>query len=159
MSDSAVPTGVLGTSLALVHGDFVLASPDGSSALDLALVSGQANFVQAMGVMIGTPFGSDPVNASYGLDVAAIFTVAGTVQSIKDVIRLNLVKSLAADDRVREINDIVFDDDPDFATVAPDLAGGDPGAQARRARQWHAVALLTTVTSDQQRVVVSGASP
>jgi hypothetical protein len=109
--------------------------------------------------MIGTPFASDQININYGLDLAAIFTVANAVQSIKDVIRLNLVKSLGADDRVREINDIVFDDEPNFATLAPDLASANPGAAARRTRQWHAVALLTTVTSDQQRVVVSGVTP
>ena len=159
MSDPTAPTGVLGASLALVQGDFVVASPDGSSPPDLVRVAGQANLVQAMGVMIGTPFGSDPVNINYGLDVASIFTVANTVSSIKDVIRLNLVKSLMGDDRVREVNDIVFDDEAGFATLAPELAGGDPGATARRTRQWHAVVLLTTVTSDQQRVVVSGAAP
>src|SRR5262245_35984657 len=100
--NDVVPRGVFGTSIKLVDGDFVFA--DG----DLKLVSGRDNFAQALRVIIGTPFGSDQVNVNYGLDVAAIFTVANSVRSIKDVIRLNLVKSLSLDDRIREIGEIVF---------------------------------------------------
>jgi hypothetical protein len=148
-----VPTGVFGTSLELVDGDLRLAGGD------LALVSGRDNFNQALQVIVGTPFGTDPININYGLDVAAIFTVAYSVHSIKDVIRLNLVKSLAADDRVREISEIVFDDEPDFARLAPEFAGGDQGAEARHGRLWHAVVALTTVAGDQQRTIVSGATP
>src|SRR5208283_1438970 len=98
-------------------GDFVVA------AGDLALISGRDNFGQALRVIIETPFGSDQVNVRYGLDIAAIFAVADTVRTIKDVIRLNLVKSLAADDRVREIIEILFDDEPGFAQLAPEFTG------------------------------------
>ena len=149
----AVQTGIFGTSIALVDGDFMLV--DG----DLALVSGRANLAQALRVVIETPFGSDQVNVNYGLDVAAIFTVANSVRSIKDVIRLNLVKSLSLDDRIREIGEIVFDDEPEFARIAPEFAGGDPGAKARHGRVWHAVVMFTTIANSQQQVVVSGASP
>jgi phage baseplate assembly protein W len=151
--NGAVPTGVFGTSIELVDGDLRLAGGD------LALVSGRDNFNQALQVIVGTPFGSDPINVNYGLDVAAIFTVASSVRSIKDVIRLNLVKSLVADDRVREISEIVFDDESDFARLAPEFAGGDAGARARHGRVWHAVVALVTVAGDQQRTVVSGAAP
>jgi phage baseplate assembly protein W len=161
--NDAVPTGVFGRSIALVEGDFVLVDgdpgPDGRVPRVLALVSGRDNFAQALQVIIETPFGSDQVNVNYGLDIAAIFTVANTVPSIKDVIRLNLVKSLSADDRVREINEIVFDDEPDFAQLAPEFAGGDPGARARHGRVWHAVVKFTTIGNNQQQVIVSGASP
>jgi hypothetical protein len=160
---AAVPDSVFGTSLKLEDGDFSLAlgQPDanGKTWLDLVLTSGPDNFSQALQVMIGTPFGSDPVNVKYGLDVSAIFTVANTVNSIKDVIRLNLVKSLSVDDRIRDIGEIVFDDEPDFALLAPELAGGDPGAVARRSRLWHAVATFTTIAGSQQTIAVSGASP
>jgi phage baseplate assembly protein W len=150
---AAVPDGVFGTSIALVDGDFVLI--DG----DLAPVSGRNNFLQALRVIVETPFGSDQVNVNYGLDIAAIFTVANSVRSIKDVIRLNLVKSLANDDRVREVREIVFDDEPDFTVLAPEFASADPGATARHGRVWHAVIALTTVAGDQQQIVVSGVSP
>jgi hypothetical protein len=147
------PTAVFGRSIALVGGDFTLA------AGDLAQVSGRDNFGQALQVIVETPFGSDPINVNYGLDVAAIFTVASSVRSIKDVVRLNLVKSLAADDRVHEVKEIVFDDEPDFERLAPEFAGGDPGTRARRGRLWHAVVALTSAAGTQQQVIVSGASP
>jgi hypothetical protein len=152
MSDG-VSTNVFGTSIALVDGDFVLTNGD------FVPVSGPNNFLQALRVIVETPFGSDQVNVNYGLDIAAIFTVANSVRSIKDVIRLNLVKSLANDDRVREVSDIVFDDEPDFAVLAPEFASADPGATARHGRVWHAVIALTTVAGGQQQIVVTGASP
>jgi hypothetical protein len=144
---------VLGTSLALIDGDLALA--DG----DLALVSGRENFGQALQVIVGTPFGSDTVNVSYGLDVGAIFSVSASVSSIKDVIRLNLVKSLAADDRVQQIEQILFDDEPGFAALAPEFGGPGAAALARRTRVWHAVIALSTVTGQPQQVVISGPSP
>jgi hypothetical protein len=152
MSD-AVPTGLFGSSLRLADGDLVLAGGD------LALISGRDNFAQSLRVIIETPFGTDQININYGLDVTAIFTVANSVRSIKDVIRLNIVKSLAADDRVAQIGDVVFDDDADFARLAPEFAGGDPAALARRGRAWHAVVTFTAVDGSRQRTVVSGASP
>ena len=152
MSD-AVPTSLFGTSLQVVDGDLVL------TAGDLALISGRDNFAQALGIMIGTPFGTDPVNVNYGLDVAAIFTLANSVRAIKDVIRLNIIKSLAGDDRVAQIGEVVFDDEPDFARLAPEPAADNPGALARRGRVWHAVVTFTAVDRSQQRTVVSGPAP
>jgi|SRR5215472_7564362 hypothetical protein len=148
-----VPTTVFGTSIALVDGDFRLVNGD------LSLVSGTDNFGQALQVIVETPFGSDQINVTYGLDVAAIFSVAATVSSVKDVIRLNLVKSLSVDNRIREVDEILFDDEPGFSALAPEFAGRDPGSTARRSRIWHAVIALTTVTGSQQQVVVSGPSP
>jgi hypothetical protein len=150
---AAVPDGVFGTSIALIDGDFRLVNGD------LSLVSGTDNFGQALQVIVETPFGSDQINVTYGLDVAAIFTVAASVSSVKDVIRLNLVKSLSADNRIREIDEILFDDEAGFAALAPEFAGGDPGATARHGRVWHAVIALTTVAGSRQQLVVSGASP
>jgi hypothetical protein len=160
------PASLFGASLRLVDGDLSLQpeagagpNPSGNLPLDLALVSGIDNFSQGLLVLVGTPFGSDPVNVKYGLDVASIFTVANSVASIKDVIRLNLVKSLQGDDRVREILAVVFDDEPDFATYAPELVGGDPATRARRSRAWNAVVAFTTIAGDQQTISLSGASP
>ena len=148
-----IPDSVFGISIALVDGDFRLVNGD------LALVSGRENFGQALQVIVETPFGSDQINVTYGLDVAAIFAVAASVSSVKDLIRLNLVKSLSADNRIREIDQILFDDEPGFSALAPEFAGGDPGATARRGRLWHAVIALTTIAGSPQQVVVSGASP
>lgn len=153
----------LGRSIKLSGGDFTLITgePDesGRQWRDLAQVTGRENFAQALQMIIETPIGSDQINVNYGLDLAAIFTVANTVRSIKDVIRLNLVKSLSADDRIREINEIVFDDEPDFAQLAPELASDASGPAARHTRLWHAVARFTTISDGQQQVIVSGKLP
>jgi hypothetical protein len=167
---AASATGVCSANLALVDGDLALAAgtadAQGDEFRDLAPICGrdatdlaQKTLAQALQVIVGTPFGSDPVNVNYGLDIAAIFAVANNVRAIKDVIRLNLFKSLSADDRVREINDIVFDDEPGFAQLAPELAGGDAAAQAQHTRQWHAIVALTMVGGSQQQVALTGASP
>ena len=66
---AAVPDGVFGTSIALVDGDYRLVNGD------LALVSGTDNFGQALQVIVETPFGSDQINVTYGLDVAAMVAV------------------------------------------------------------------------------------
>src|SRR5262245_2260531 len=108
---AAVPNSVLRTSIALLNGDFGLVNGD------FALVSGTDNFGQALQVIVETPLGSDPINVTYGLDVGAIFTVAANVSSIKDLIRLNLVKSLSADDRIQQIDEILFDDEAGFTAL------------------------------------------
>jgi len=145
----------LGTGLKLVDGDLVLVADDSQPAQrGFDTISGRPNFAQALQVIIGTPFGSDPVNVNYGLDVAAIFTTAGTVASIEDVISLNIVKSLAGDDRVQQVDNVLFDDSPGFAELAPELVD----SQYRQRRVWHAVASVQLVSGTQQ-VVVSGAMP
>jgi hypothetical protein len=150
---ATVDANLLGTSLKLSDGDFVL------SGGELALVSGRDNFAQALQVIIATPFGSDQINVNYGLDIAAIYVTANSVRDIKDVIRLNIHKSLALDDRVREISDIVFDDEPGFAAAAPEFGGANPGATARKGRLWHAVVSLKTAGGQPQQLIVSGAAP
>lgn len=142
----------LGKSLRLTNGDLNINSND------LALVEGTDNFAQAIQVIIGTPFGSDLINVNYGLDIASIYTVPNTARGVKDVIRLNIVKSLAGDDRIQQINAVVFDDDPEFDSLAPEFGGPEAGPTARHVRLWHAVASLTLV-SGEQRVLVSGAAP
>ena len=109
-------------------------NPSGKTPLDLALVSGVDNFSQALQALIGTPFGAIRSTSNMGSTWSPFSRSQTACSSIKDVIRLNLVKSLHADDRVREIVEIVFDDEADFAALAPELAGGDPSATARRQR-------------------------
>lgn len=154
---------IFGTGLLLEDGDLVFdivpMEADGVLRMDLVTISGRQNLGQALRVMVETPFGSDPVNINYGLDIAAIFTAASNVRNIKDVIRLNLVKSLAADDRIAQINAITFDDDPDFAALAPEFARPDAGALARHARAWHALIEVTTTANKSQQLFVSGAAP
>ncbi len=97
-----------GRTLQLVNGD--LAFENG----DLAMFEGRDNLLLAMQVMIETPFGSDVFNVNYGFDLFSVMSVPQTVSSSQAVIRLNIVKSLTQDDRVREVKEVVFDDEPRF---------------------------------------------
>ena len=90
----------LGHGLALVDGDLVL---DGGT---LAEVRDLPNLVQALTLRVLTPFGSDVFNTGYGFDAATVFTRPADARTVADLIRLNLVRTLATDARVREIRDV-----------------------------------------------------
>ena len=105
---------VFGKSLQLTTGDLVLDQGD------LEVISGRDNFLQAMQVMIETPFGSDIFNVNYGFDLLSILQSPQPVSQIKDLIRLNIIKSVSQDTRVREIKEVVFDDESRFFEILPD---------------------------------------
>jgi hypothetical protein len=148
---AGLPTITFGRGLLIRNGDLAL------EAGDFAPVEGRDNFSQGLQMIIETPFGSDPVNVNYGFDLSAVFSRPNTTAAVKDILRLNIVKSLSQDDRVREIGEIVFDDEPRFAAIAPEFAGGDTGKRARATRQWHAVVTFTTIAGEAQRIALSGA--
>jgi len=130
-----VSTGSLGRGLRLDDGDLVL---DGGRLLE---VEGIPNLAQALTVRVLTPFGSDRFNTGYGLDLTRAFTEPNGVRMVKELIKLNLVATLATDPRVREVRDVVFDDDRPVT---------DPGTaeQVRSAhlrRVWTVEVVLETV--------------
>jgi hypothetical protein len=96
----------LGHSLRLDDGDLVLAGGG------LEEVAGRENLAQALVLRVLTPLGSDPFATTYGLDVRNTFTEPVATHVMKELIRLNLVRTLSLDARVREIRDITFADDP-----------------------------------------------
>jgi hypothetical protein len=119
---------VLGRSLLLLDGDLVVA---GGKLRD---VVGTANLFQALSLRILTPLGDDQFNTGYGLDVADLFTRAATARSARDLVQLNLVRTLGTDTRVREIRDVRFPDPP----------------PASRRRSWPVEVTIITVDGDQQ---------
>jgi hypothetical protein len=106
-------------------------------------IEGPANLGQALTLRVLTPFGSDPFNIGYGLDIGAAFTRPNTVTGVKQLVQLNLVRTLGADPRVRDIRRVVFDDDPDLTARDPVLA-----ADARHRRVLTARVDLDTVAGD-----------
>jgi hypothetical protein len=101
-----------GRSLALVDGDLVV--DRGSGGLTLREIEGEPNLLQALQLRVLTPLGTDRFNIAYGLDTGQIFTAGGGVRMTKDLIRLNLVRTLGTDRRVRDVKDIVFMDDEEY---------------------------------------------
>lgn len=106
-----------GWSLLLEDGDLVL---DRGELLE---VSGRANLEQALLCRILTPWASDRLTATYGIDISEAFTVGLSRGLAKQVLRLNLVRTLATDARIAEVLHVHFDDDPEYLAANPGAAG------------------------------------
>ncbi|MCB0175086.1 MAG: hypothetical protein KDJ97_31545 [Anaerolineae bacterium] len=104
-----------GYSFLLADGDLVI--EDG----ELLTVTGQANLIQALTLRVLTPYGSDPFNTTYGLDVTQAFIEPNGVRMIKELIKLNLVRTLGTDPRVSDIRQVLFDDDPAYLVAHPEV--------------------------------------
>lgn len=141
---------VLGRSLLLEDGDFVLRQGD------LALVAGRDNFLQAMRVLIETDFGTDVFNVNYGFDARSVLTTAQSPRAAKDLIRLNLVKSISQDNRVTMIQEIVFDDDPRYYELLPTQDAGENERGRRTRRQWQALIVLQTIAQGEVALRLEG---
>jgi hypothetical protein len=104
--------------------------------------------------MLATPFGSDIVNANYGLDLVSVFTLPQTLASAKQIIRLSVIKSLSGDNRVESVRDVAFDDEPAFASLAPELAT-DPNTP-RLTRSWRVAAGCALIDGTYQAIALQG---
>ncbi len=161
---------VFGRSLQLTDGDLIVDQGD------LVTIVGRDNFLQAIQIMIETPFATDIFNVNYGFDLLSILGSPQTVRFIKELIRLNIVKSVSQDNRVREIKEVVFDDDPRFFEIvdpagrqrsAGGLAGPgqqrprDPTADEHRRtqkteRRWQAIVVLETISEGEVALRLEG---
>jgi hypothetical protein len=101
-----------GTGPRIADGDLVFTGGQ------LDLVSGVHNLTQALTLRLLTPLGSDRYDVRYGFDAAAVFTGGGDLGEVVDLLRLNLVRTLGADPRVRDIRDIRISDVPGGARRA-----------------------------------------
>ncbi|WP_125935360.1 DUF2634 domain-containing protein [Streptomyces sp. WAC 06738] len=97
----------LGHNLRLDDGDLVLR--DGS----LAEVRGLASLVQALTLSLLTPYGSDRFAGRYGLSVGQAFGGPGGMAAVRELLRLEIVRTLAADPRVNEVTEVTFTHLPD----------------------------------------------
>lgn len=143
LADPARKPQILGRGLKLSDGDLVFA--DG----DLALVEGPENLLQGLGVMLETPLGSDPVHIAYGFDLGNVLLLPESPVLVRELIRLSIVKSLALDNRVIEVREVVFDNDPRFFELLPETLSpgeGSGGDAASDARHWRATAVVAVIT-------------
>lgn len=92
----------LGYSLLLDDGDLVV------RGTGLAEVHGLANLVQALTLRLLTPFGTDRCDHRYGLSAGPAFAHPGGTAALKDLLRLEIVRTLAADPRVHEVVDVTY---------------------------------------------------
>jgi hypothetical protein len=113
----------------------------------VATVSGLDILLQSLVLRVMTPLGDDEFNTTYGLDVESIFTQPTGARLTKELIKLNLVRTLATDPRVREVRDVVFPDDPDFLEEHPQL-NAEAARERRHSRLW--TVLVTILTVDEE---------
>lgn len=149
-SNQPTKPSALGRSLRLVDGD--LSFTEG----DLATITGRDNFLQAMQVMIETPMGTDIFNVSYGFDLLNSIGAPQSISLMKEMIRLNIVKSLSIDDRVREIKEILFNDEPRFFEINPEFDPEESRRSRKQSRRWEAVVVLRTVSEDDVALSLEG---
>ncbi|MEW2352939.1 hypothetical protein [Spirillospora sp. NPDC029432] len=92
----------LGHSLLLEDGDLVMRGGR------LAEVSGRDNLVQALTLRLLTPYGSDRFDTGYGLSLKEALTGTRSPRMVRELLRLEIVRTLAADPRVAEVLDVRF---------------------------------------------------
>jgi hypothetical protein len=133
-------TTAFGYSLLLDDGDLVI--EDG----ELLMVAGQPNLIQALTLRVLTPYCSDRFNTTYGLDVTQAFTQPNGLRMVKELLKLNLVRTLGVDPRVSDIREVLFDDDPAYLARHPELDERSLGDQHHR-RVWQVEVAIETVQS------------
>jgi|SRR5882757_507844 len=69
-------------------------------------VAGVPNLVQALTIRVLTPLGTDRYDTRYGLDTTSIFTAPVGAHDMANLLKLNLVRTLGTDSRVRDVRDI-----------------------------------------------------
>lgn len=148
--DEARTPDPFGTGLATADGD--LAFTDG----DLRTVRGEENLVQGLSTMILTPFTSDLFNVAYGFDLANVVLKPHSRPLVKELIRLNVVKSLSLDSRVQEVREVVFDDSARFFELLPTADPEQAQERHRTERRWRAAVVLATVTQDELVIELEG---
>ncbi|GAB2686982.1 hypothetical protein [Nocardia thraciensis] len=92
-----------GTGLRITDGDldFDCGAP--------ALVTGLPALVQDLVLRVLTPLGSDRYNTGYGFDAATVFGATGNAREIAELVRLNLIRAIGTDRRIREIHRVTLD--------------------------------------------------
>jgi phage baseplate assembly protein W len=141
---------ILGKSLQLISGDLIVSNND------FVMVADQNNFLQAMQIMIETPLGNDIFNINYGFDLLGSISQPSVLGRIKDVIRLNIVKSLSQDNRVQEIREVVFDDEPRYFELNLDQEPEEHRRIRKTERRWQVVVILKTISDGEVALKLEG---
>lgn len=114
------------------------------------MVSGRQNLLQSLNLRVLTPFGSDLFNATYGLDVRDAFTGAFNTRTVKDFLRLSLLRTVGSDARVSNVNAVLFEDEPDYQARHPNPAL----SPASQRRIWKVDILVETVDAQTETLSV-----
>lgn len=137
----------LGSSLRLDDGDLVFDDQAG----DLVMVTGTGALTQALIMSIETQLGSDRINSGFGFDRTAIGAYAYGLHTQKEYVKMQLVRCVGLDRRVKDVREAFFQDDPRYFELNPGL---DAAAQqqiattARVSRDYTVYVIVETINSD-----------
>jgi len=142
----------LGLSLKLAVGDLVF----DDAVKDFALVREQAALTQALELSIETQIANDRLNSSFGFDRLSIGAYAYGLHTRKEYVKMQLVRCVTADRRVRDVREIFFEDDPRYFELHPISAAAQQQiiALARASREYTAFVVVETIASDQLTIEV-----
>jgi hypothetical protein len=137
----------LGSSLQLDDGDLVFDDQAG----DLTMVTDTAALTQALIMTIETQLGSDRINSAFGFDRTAIGAYAYGIHTQKEYVKMQLVRCIGLDRRVKDVREAFFQDDPRYFELNP---GIDAATQqqiitaARVSRDYTVFVIVETINSD-----------
>lgn len=137
----------LGSSLRLDDGDLVFDDQAG----DLVMVTDTGALTQALIMSIETQLGSDRINSGFGFDRTAIGAYAYGLHTQKEYVKMQLVRCVGLDRRVKDVREAFFQDDPRYFELNPGL---DAAAQqqiattARVSRGYTVYVIVETINSD-----------
>lgn len=134
---------ILGRSLQIINGDLNISEGDFAQVLD------RNNFLQGLQMMIETPLGTDIFNVNYGFELMNCISQPQSIRMIKELIRLNIVKSLSLDDRLREIKEVVFNDEPRYFELNPQAYPETMHDARKNSRQWEAIVVLNAISGEE----------
>ncbi|HWE37624.1 MAG TPA: hypothetical protein VG406_13735 [Isosphaeraceae bacterium] len=157
-ADGHAPADPYGITLTLSDGDLLL-ERGLEGARDLTLVTGKDELAQGIQVLIGTPMGSDIVNRSFGFDLLQTLAQPKALPDLRELVRLCVVKALAQEPRIRQIQAVAFVDEAGYLTIHPELTPAQQAdlARAQRvSRQWKLDVLLDTRLGDQLTAGIEG---
>lgn len=152
------PADPYGRALILSDGDLLLArGTDG--ARDFIPIVGKLELAQGIQVLVGTPQGSDIFNRLFGFDLINTLAQPVPLRQMRELVRLCVVKALAQEPRIRQIQAVAFPDEPAFLTIHPEIDKQQQAAlaqQQKTTRQWKLDVLLDTRLGDQVTAGIEG---
>jgi hypothetical protein len=143
----------LGSSLELDAGDLVF------SNTDLSMVSDTGALTQALVLSLQTQLGSDRLNTGFGFDRAAVGAYAYGIHTQKEYVKMQLVRCIGLDRRVKDVLEVFFQDDSRYFELNPGLdatAQEEIAAAARAGREYTVYVIVETINSDKVTLQAGG---
>ncbi len=145
----------LGRTLALDRGDLVFDDHAG----DLAELEQLPALSQALQLAIATQLGTDPLNGLFGFDRLAVGAYAYNLDTRKQYVKMQLVRCVSRDARVRDVREVFFSDDPRAFELQPGLDDATRTrivASIRASREYTVYLMVETVTGQPLTVDAGG---